>query len=70
MGHRHVFVGDTTFRMRNQSESHRPPTDINVGVMIFGFGVLGHPANRIDAGEELRKLHRPAQRALYAFPTR
>ena len=66
--HRHVLVGDATFGMRNQSESHCPPTDINVGVMIFGFGVLGHPADGVDAGEKLRKLHRPAQRALFAFP--
>jgi hypothetical protein len=36
--------------------------------MIFGLGVLGHPADGVDAGEKLRKLHRPAQRALFAFP--
>ncbi len=68
MGHRDVFVGDTTFGVRHQSESHCPPTNIDVGVMVFSFGVLGHPAHRVDAGEKFRKLHRPAQRALFAFP--
>ena len=66
--HRHVLVGDATFGMRNQSESHCPPTDIDVRVMVFGFGVLGHPADRVDAGQEFRKLDRPAQRAVFPFP--
>ena len=56
MGHRHVFVGDATFGMRHQSESHCPPTNIDVGVMVFSFGVLGHPAHRVDAGEGKTKL--------------
>ena len=66
--HRHVLVGDATFGMRHQSESHCPPTNIDVGMMVFVFGVLGYPAHSVDAGEKLRKLHRPAQRALFAFP--
>ena len=37
--------------------------------MVLGFGVLGHPAHRVDAGEKLRKLDRPAQGALGALPS-
>ena len=67
--HLDVVLRDTTRRMRHQRESHRPPTDIDVGVMILGFGVLSHPAHRIDTCEECRKLDRPAKRALRPLPS-
>jgi hypothetical protein len=38
--------------MRYQRESDRSPTDIDIGVMILGFGVLSHLVHRIDAGKE------------------
>jgi len=68
MGHRDVFVGDTTFGMRNQSESHCPPTDIDIRMVILGFGVFAHPAHGVNTGKERRKLDRPTQRAVFAFP--
>jgi hypothetical protein len=67
--HGHIFVGDAALGVRHQRESHRPPTDIDVGVMILRFGVLSHPAHRIDTCEECRKLDRPAQRALRPLPS-
>jgi hypothetical protein len=36
--------------------------------MVFGLGVLAHPANGVDADQELRKLDLPAQGAVFAFP--
>jgi hypothetical protein len=66
--HLDVVLRDTTRRMRHQRESHRPPTDIDVGVMILGFGVLSHPAYGVDTGKECRKLDRSAQRAVGALP--
>jgi hypothetical protein len=38
--HRHVLVGDATLGMRHERECHCPPTDIDIGMMILGFGVL------------------------------
>ena len=49
-------------------ESHCPPTDIDVGVVVFLFGALSYPADRFDPGKELRKLDRSSQRAIFAFP--
>jgi hypothetical protein len=50
--HLDVVLRDTTRRMRYQRESDRSPTDIDIGVMILGFGVLSHLAHSIDAGKE------------------
>ncbi len=55
--------------MRNESESHCPPTDIDVRVMILALRVLGHPAHGVDAGEKRRKLDRPAQGAVGTLPS-
>lgn len=66
--HRYVLRGDTTFGVCHQRESHRPPTNINVGVMILGFGVLAHPAYSVDTGKECGKLDRPAQCAVRSLP--
>jgi len=54
--------------MCNQRESHCSPTDIDIRVMVFGLRVFGHPAHRVDAGEEARKLDGPAQGAVGALP--
>jgi hypothetical protein len=67
--HGHIFVGDAALGVCHQRKSHRPPTDIDVGVMISRFGVVSHPAHRIDTCEECRKLDRPAQRALRPLPS-
>ena len=66
--HRDIVLGDTTLGMRNQRESHCSPTNIDIRVMIFTFSVLGHPAHHVDAGEEARKLDRPAQGTVGALP--
>jgi hypothetical protein len=66
--HGYVLVGDAARGMRYQRESHCSPTNVDVGMMILRFGVLGHPAHGVDTGKEPRKLDRPAQRALGASP--
>ena len=66
--HVDVVLGDTTLGMRNQRESHCPPTDIDIGVMISALRMLGHPAYRIDAREEARKFDRPSYSAVGALP--
>jgi hypothetical protein len=66
--HRHVLVGDTAFGVRDQRESHCPPTDIDVRVMVLGFRVLAHSAHGVYTAEEGRKLDRPAQCALVPLP--
>ena len=67
--HGDVVLGDATLGMRNQSESHCPPTNIDIRVMVLALRVLGHPAHRVDAGEKTRKLDRPAQGAVDALPS-
>ena len=54
--HVDVVLGDAALGMRNQRESHCPPTDIDIRVMIFAFGVLGHPAHRVDTGRNVGNL--------------
>ena len=54
--------------MRHQCESDCPPTDIDIWVMVFLFGFLGHSAHRIDAVEEGGKLDGAAQGAVGALP--
>jgi hypothetical protein len=66
--HRYVLVGDATLGVCHQRETDSPPTDVDVGVVILSFGVLGHPAHGVDTGEERGKLDRPAQRPLGPLP--
>lgn len=54
--HRNVVFRDTTYRMRNQRESYCSPTDIDVRMMIYLLGSLGHPAYGVDTGHKRRKL--------------
>ena len=66
--HRYVLVGDATLGVCHQRETDSPPTDVDVGVVILSFGVLGHPAHGVYTGEERGKLDRPAQRPLGPLP--
>ena len=50
--HRQIVLGDPALGMRHQRESHCPPTDIDVGMMVLLLGALGHPAHGVDAVEE------------------
>jgi len=38
--------------MRDESESHCAPTNIDVRVMIGTFGLLGYPADGVDSFQE------------------
>jgi hypothetical protein len=66
--HCNVLIGDASFGMRHQRESYCSPTDIDVGMMILRFGMLGYPAHGIDTGKKRWKLDRPAQAALSVLP--
>ena len=37
-------------------------------MVVFGFGVLGDPAHRVDAGEKRRELHRAAEHTVGVLP--
>jgi len=54
--------------MRDERESHRPPTDVDIGVMVLLFGQLGDAADGVDPLEERREIDRAAQRAVGSFP--
>ena len=64
----HVLLGDAALGVRDQRESHCPPTDVDVGMVILLLGVLADAAHRVDAVEEGGKLDRPAQGAVGALP--
>ncbi len=66
--HRYVFIGDAVLGVCHQCEFDGPPTDVDVGVVVLSFGVLGHPANSVDTGEEGGKFDRPAQRTVGPLP--
>lgn len=55
--------------MRHESESHCSPTNIDIGMVILGFGVLADPANGIDTVEKRGEFDGPAQGAIGALPT-
>ena len=63
-----IVLGDTALGVGDQRESHCPPTDIDIGVVVASLGFLGHPAHRVDAVEEGGKLDRAAQGAVGALP--
>ena len=54
--------------MCDEYESHCPPTNIDIGVMILLFGQLGDAADGIDTVQKRRELHRPAQRTVGPLP--
>jgi hypothetical protein len=54
--------------MRNQRERHCPPTDIDIWVMVFAFGVLAYPAHCVNTVQKRRKLDRPAQGTVGTLP--
>ena len=67
--HRHILVGDAALRMRDQRESHRPPTDVDIRMVIL----LPRPARRRGARRRYRRgtagnLIDAAQRAVGALP--
>ena len=66
--HRHILVGDAALGVRDERESHCPPTDIDVRMVVFGLRVLAYAAHRVDAVEERGELDRAAQRAVGALP--
>jgi len=45
--------------MRDKCESHCPPTNIDVGMVVFLLGPFADPAHGVNAVEECRKLDRP-----------
>ena len=66
--HPKIVLGDAALGVGDQHESHCPPADIDIGVVILFLGFLGHPAHRVDAVEEGGKLDRAAQGAVGALP--
>jgi len=54
--------------MRDERESHSPPTDIDIGMMILALGVFGNSPDGVDTVQECRELHRAAQRTVVALP--
>jgi hypothetical protein len=55
--------------MRDESESHCPPADVDIRMMVLFLGVLADPAHGVDTVEECRKLDGPAQCTVLALPT-
>jgi len=55
--------------MRDESESHCPPANIDIGMMVLLLSPFADPAHGVDAVEEGGELDRPAQGAVLAFPT-
>ena len=66
--HCQVLFGDAALGMCHERECHCPPTDIDIGMMVFGFGVFAYPTHGVDTGKERRKLDRSAQGTLLPFP--
>ena len=66
--HLHILIRDTALGMRDESESHCPPTDIDVRMMVLLLGSFAHPAHGVDAVEKRGELDRPAQRSVFALP--
>ena len=54
--------------MCDERESHSPPTDIDVRMMIHAFGVFGDATHGIDSVEEGAELDRAAKRTIGALP--
>ena len=52
--------------MRTQRETQCAPTDIDIRMMIGRFGRGGDLADRLDAGEKIRCLHRAGDRVTLA----
>ena len=68
--HRDVLVGDPALGMRDECESHCPPTDVDVGMMILAFRVLADAADGVDPVEKCGELHRSAQGPVGVLPAR
>ena len=58
----------TAIATRSAPASTRTSTHVAPAMVILGFGVFAHPAHGVNTGKERRKLDRPAQRAVFAFP--
>ena len=54
--------------MGDQRESHCPPTDVDVRVVILLLGLLADAPHRVDAVEERGELDRSPQGAVGALP--
>lgn len=63
------FLGDATLGVGDESESHCPPSNIDVRVVVLAFRVLGDAAHRIDAGQEASEFDRAAQGAVGTLPS-
>jgi len=46
--------------MGDERESHCPPADIDVGMMVFLFRSFADPSHGVDSVEKRRELDRPA----------
>lgn len=54
--------------MRDERESHCPPTDVDVWVMVLRFGVFTDAAHGVDSVEETWKLDGPSQGPFGTLP--
>lgn len=54
--------------MRDEDESDCPPTDVDVGVVIFALGVFADATHGVDAVEERGEFDRAPQRTVGALP--
>ncbi len=66
--HLHILVRDAALGMGDERESHCPPADIDIGMMVLLLGSLADPAHGVDAVEEGGELDRPAQGPVFALP--
>ena len=66
--HLHILLRDAALGVRDECESHCPPTDIDVGMVILLLGPFADPAYGVDAVEEGGELDRPVQRAVGVLP--
>ncbi len=54
--------------MRDEGESDCPPTNIDIGMVVFTLGVLSDAPDGVDAVQERREFHRAAQCAIVTLP--
>lgn len=54
--------------MCDERESHCPPTDVDVWVVVFGLGVFADATDGVDRVEETGELYRASQGTLGTLP--
>ena len=65
----YILSGDTALGMRNERESHCAPTDVDIGVMVGTFGILGYPSDGLDPVEESGEGHCTDECAIDPLPS-